>query len=78
MNPFYRSQNRSGVLILTLLVLVLISVIVLGLLASVTAERQSTQANYQQRRALSLAMLGFQTGVEQLRDALGHRHQFVG
>ena len=69
--PFHRPQDRSGVLILTLLVLVLISVIVLGLLASVTMERQSTESNYQQRRALSLAMLGFQTGVAQLRDALG-------
>ena len=66
-----RSQNRSSVLVLTLLVLVLISIIVLGLLASVTLERQNTEANYQQRRALSLAMLAFQTGVSQIRDALG-------
>ena len=68
---FYRPSNRSGVLVLALLVLVLISVIVLGLLASVTAERQSTEANYQQRMALSLATMAFHSGVAQLRHALG-------
>jgi len=67
----FRARRRSSILVLTLLVLALISVIVLGLLASVTAEKQATESSYQQRQALSLAMLGFQTGVAQLRDALG-------
>lgn len=71
MKALPRSSTRAGILILTLLLLALISVIVLGLLTSVTFERQNVEANYQQRRSFSLAMLGFHAGVAQLRSALG-------
>ncbi len=65
-------RRQSGVaLLITLLMLSLITIIVVAFLGTMTWEASASRNNYENQKARSLAMLGMNTAVGQLRNALG-------
>jgi Tfp pilus assembly protein PilX len=69
-NP--RAVPRSGsALLITLLMLSLITIIAVAFLGTVTWEVSASRNNYENQRARSLALLGMNTAMAQVRQALG-------
>jgi hypothetical protein len=67
-----RRMYRSGVaLLLTLLLLSLITIIAVAFLGTMTWEMAASRRNYENEKSRSLAMLGLNVAVGQLRTALG-------
>ena len=67
-----RVAPRSGsALLITLLMLSLITIIAVAFLGTVTWEVSASRKNYEDERARSLAILGMNTAMAQVRQALG-------
>ena len=68
----FTSVNRraGSALLITLLMLSLVTIIAVAFLGSMTWELSASRSNYENQKARSLALLGMNTAVAQIRQAL--------
>ncbi len=65
------ARDLGSALVLTLVMVVLITVIIVGYIASVSLETKSAKSALDAQKANGMAMLGLNTAIAQLRDGLG-------
>ena len=65
------SKRLGSALVMTLVIIVLITVVTVGYLASVMLETKTAGASLDQERAYGIAMVGAHEAMAQIRDALG-------
>ena len=65
------SKRLGSALVMTLVIIVLITVVTVGYLASVMLETKTAGASLDQERAYGVAMIGVHEAMSRLRDALG-------
>ena len=65
------SKRLGSALVMTLVIIVLITVVTVGYLASVMLETKTAGASLDQERAYGIAMIGAHRAMAQVRDALG-------
>ena len=68
-NPL--SKRLGSALVMTLVIIVLITVVTVGYLASVMLETKTAGSSLDQERAYGVAMVGVHQAMAQIRDALG-------
>ena len=67
-----RLRKRLGsALVMTLVIIVLITVVTVGYLASVMLETKTAGAGLDQEKAYGIAMIGLHEAMSRVRDALG-------
>jgi Tfp pilus assembly protein PilX len=74
MKPLRRkllSKRLGSALVMTLVIIVLITVVTVGYLASVMLETKTAGAGLDQERAYGIAMIGVHEAMSRVRDALG-------
>ena len=67
--PF--SKRLGSALVMTLVIIVLITVVTVGYLASVMLETKTAGSALDQERAYGVAMIGVHEAMSRVRDALG-------
>ena len=65
------SKRLGSALVMTLVIIVLITVVTVGYLASVMLETKTAGAGLDQERAYGIAMIGVHEAMSRVRDALG-------
>ena len=65
------SKRLGSPLVMTLVIIVLITVVTVGYLASVMLETKTAGASLDQERAYGIAMIGVHEAMSRVRDALG-------
>jgi hypothetical protein len=65
------SKRLGSALVMTLVIIVLITVVTVGYLASVMLETKTAGASLDQERAYGIAMIGAHQAMSRIRDALG-------
>jgi hypothetical protein len=65
------SKRLGSALVMTLVIIVLITVVTVGYLASVMLETKTAGASLDQERAYGVAMIGVHEAMSRVRDALG-------
>ena len=65
------SKRLGSALVMTLVIIVLITVVTVGYLASVMLETKTAGASLDQERAYGIAMIGVHDAMSRVRDALG-------
>ena len=65
------SKRLGSALVMTLVIVVLITVVTVGYLASVMLETKTAGAGLDQERAYGIAMIGVHEAMSKVRDALG-------
>ena len=65
------SKRLGSALVMTLVIIVLITVVTVGYLASVMLETKTAGASLDQERAYGIAMIGVHEAMSRVRDALG-------
>jgi hypothetical protein len=65
------SKRLGSALVMTLVIIVLITVVTVGYLASVMLETKTAGSNLDQERAYGIAMVGAHQAVAKIREALG-------
>ena len=65
------SKRLGSALVMTLVIVVLITVVTVGYLASVMLETKTAGASLDQERAYGIAMIGVHEAMSRVRDALG-------
>ena len=65
------SKRLGSALVMTLVIVVLITVVTVGYLASVMLASKTAGAGLDQERAYGIAMIGVHEGMSRVRDALG-------
>ena len=65
------SKRLGSALVMTLVIVVLITVVTVGYLASVMLASKTAGAGLDQERAYAIAMIGVHEGMSRVRDALG-------
>ncbi len=65
------SKRLGSALVMTLVIVVLITVVTVGYLASVMLASKTAGAGLDQERAYGIAMIGVHEGISRVRDALG-------
>ena len=68
-NPI--SKRLGSALVMTLVIIVLITVVTVGYLASVMLETKTATSSLDQERAYGIAMVGVHQAMARVRDALG-------
>ncbi len=68
-NPI--SKRLGSALVMTLVIIVLITVVTVGYLASVMLETKTAGSSLDQERAYGIAMVGVHEAMARMRDALG-------
>ena len=65
------SKRLGSALVMTLVIIVLITVVTVGYLASVMLETKTAGATLDQEKAYGVAMVGAHEAMAKIRDALG-------